>query len=63
MTLLAVSRIIGYITMGVKKVKVYMVTHEGASSKCIGTMKDEEGESLADLRVWLEEKKVLLFEF
>lgn len=43
--------------------KVYTVTHEGASSKCIGTMKDEEGEFLADLRVWVEEKKVLPFEF
>ena len=63
MTLLIGSRIIGYIMMGVKKVKVYTVIHEGASSKCIGTMKGEEGESLVDIRIQLEEKKVLPFEF
>lgn len=49
--------------MGVKKIKVYTVADEVALPKCIGTMKAEEGESLADLRVRLEEKKVLKFEY
>ena len=42
---------------GMKKIKVYTLTDEGASSKCIGTMKGEDGESLADLRVHLRKKK------
>lgn len=46
-----------------KKIKVYTVTHEGAPPKCIGTMKADVGESLADLRVRLEDKKVLNFPF
>lgn len=49
--------------MGMKKIKVYTLTDEGASPKCIGTMKAEDDESLADLRVRLEEKEVLKFEF
>jgi hypothetical protein len=49
--------------MGMKKIKVYTLTDEGSSPKCIGTMKGEDGESLADLRVRLEEKKVLKFDF
>ena len=43
--------------MGMKKIKVYTLTDEGASPKCIRTMKREDGESLPDLRVRLEEKK------
>ena len=46
-----------------KKIKVYTLIDEGASPKCIGTMKGEDGESLADLRVRLEEMKVLEFKF
>ena len=49
--------------MGMKKIKVYTRINEGASPKCIRTMKGEDVESLADLRVRLEEKKVLKFEF
>jgi len=45
------------------KIKVYTLAHEDASSKCIGTMKGEAGESLVDLRICLEEKCVLNFEF
>lgn len=44
--------------MRMKKVKVYTLTYEGASPKCIGTMKDEDWESLAGLRVRLDEKEV-----
>ena len=46
-----------------KKIKVYTLTDEGTAPKCIGTMKGEAGESLADLRLRLEEKKVLNFIF
>ena len=42
-----------------KKIKVYTLTDEGASPKCIGTMKGEDGESLVVLRARLEEMKVL----
>ena len=45
------------------KIKVYTLIDEGASPKCIGIMKREDGESLADLIVRLEEKKVLKFDF
>jgi len=38
-----------------------MFTGEKASSKCIGTMKAGDGESLVDLKVQLEKKKVLKF--
>ena len=41
-----------------KKIKVYILIGEGASPKCIGTMKGEDGESLAYLRMHLEENKV-----
>jgi hypothetical protein len=51
------------LSMGMKIIKVYTFNDEGASPKCIGTMKGEDGEYLADLRVHLEEKKVLNFEF
>jgi hypothetical protein len=43
--------------MGMKKIKVYTLTDEGASPKCMRTTKGEDRESLADLRVRLEEKK------
>lgn len=45
------------------KVKVYTLAHEGAPPKCIGTMKGEFGESLADLKLHLKDKKVLNFWF
>jgi hypothetical protein len=50
-------------SMRMKKIKVYTLTDEGASSKCIETMKREDRESLVDPRVCLEEKRVLKFEF
>ena len=43
--------------MGMKKIKVYTLTVEGASPKCIGIMKGEDGESLVDLRVRLDKIK------
>ena len=49
--------------MGMKKIKVYILIDEGTSPKCTRTMKGEDGESLADLRVRLEENDVLKFEF
>ena len=49
--------------MRLKKIKVSILTDEGASPKCIVTMKGEDGESLADLRVRLKEKKILKFKF
>ena len=49
--------------MGMKKIKVYTLIDKGASPKWIGTMKGEDGESLVDLRVRLEEKKVLKLKF
>ena len=49
--------------MRMKKIKVYTLTDEGTSPKCIGTMKGEDEESLANLKMRLEEKKVLKFEF
>ena len=49
--------------MRMKIIKVYILIDEEASPKCIGTMKREDGESLADLRMRLEENKVLKFEF
>jgi hypothetical protein len=45
------------LVMGMKKIKVYTLTDEGASPKCMRTTKGEDRESLADLRVRLEEKK------
>jgi hypothetical protein len=42
--------------MGMRKIKVYTLIDEGACLKCIGTMKGEDGESLAKLRVHLENK-------
>ena len=44
--------------IGIKKIKVYLLADGGASPKCIGTMKGEDGESLGDLRVRLEENKI-----
>ena len=44
--------------MRMKKIKVNTLTNEGGSPKCNGTMKGEDGESLADLRVRLEKKKI-----
>ena len=41
-----------------KKIKVYTLTNETTSPMCIGTMKGEDGESLVDLRMRLEEMKV-----
>ena len=49
--------------MGMKKIKIYTLINEGASPKCIETMKGEDGESLADLRVRLEEKEKEKIEF
>ena len=49
--------------MGIKEIKVYTLTNEGTSLKCIGTMKGEDGESLVDLSVRLEDKSVSKFEF
>ena len=49
--------------MGMKKIKVYTLTDEGSFPKCIGTMKGEDEESLADLRVCLEEKEILNLNF
>lgn len=46
-----------------KKIKLYTLTDEGASPKCIGTMKGEDGDFLANLGVRLEEKKFVNFEF
>jgi len=40
-----------------------IVTAEEASPKCIGIVKAKDGESLADLQVHLEQKKVLKFNF
>ena len=45
------------------EIKVYTLSDEWVSPKRIGTMKGEDGESLANLRVRLEESKVLKFEF
>ena len=45
------------------KIKVYTLTHEDLTPKCIGTIKGEAGESLADLRLHFEEKQVLHFPF
>ena len=59
----ALAEICSHNFMGVKKIKVYIVTDKAALPKCIGTMKAEEGESLAHLRVRQEEKKVLKFEY
>ena len=39
-----------YFGMGMKKIKVYILIDGGASIECIGAMKGEDGESLADLR-------------
>ena len=44
------------------KTKVYTFINERLFPKCIGTMKGEDGESLADLRMRLEKMKVLKFE-
>ena len=49
--------------MGMKKIKIYTRINEGASPKCIETMKGEDGESLVDLRVRLEEKEKEKIEF
>ena len=49
--------------MGMKKIKVYSLSDEGAPPKCIGTIKGEDGESLANIKVHLEEFKVLKFGF
>ena len=38
---------------GMKKIKVYTFTDEGASPKCIKIMKGDDEESLDDLRVHL----------
>ena len=46
-----------------RKIEVYILTDEWTSSKCIGTMKGEDEESLVSLRVRLEEKKIFKFEF
>lgn len=46
-----------------KKIKVFTLTHESAPPKCIGTMKSDNGETLAALRVRLEEKKVFNFPY
>lgn len=45
------------------KIKLYTLTDEDATPKCIGTMKAAMEESLADLRKQFEEKKVLNFTF
>lgn len=42
--------------MRIKKIKVCTLTNKGASPKYIGTMKREDGESFANLRVHPEEK-------
>ena len=49
--------------MGMKKMKVYTLTDEVAPPKCIETMNGKDGESLADLRVRLEECKFWKFIF
>lgn len=51
------------ITMTAKKIKLFILSGEEGAPKCIGTMKAEDGELLADLRVRLEEKKVLKFDY
>jgi len=38
------------------KIKVFTLANKTATLKCIGSMKGEAGESLADLQVCLEEK-------
>ena len=43
--------------MGMKEIKVYTLIDEGTSPKCIGTMRGEDGKSLANLRLRLEEEK------
>lgn len=45
------------------KIRVFTLTNEEATPKCIGTMKAEVGESLADRRLRFEEKQVLNFRF
>ena len=44
-----------------KKILVHTHSDEGASLKCIGTIKGEDGETLADLRVRLQENVYNLF--
>jgi hypothetical protein len=43
--------------MATKKIEVYILIDEGTSPKCIGTMKGEDGKSLANLRMRSEEGK------
>lgn len=45
------------------EIKVYTLTCKDAAAKRIGTMKGELEKSLANLRVRLEEKQVLDFQF
>ena len=45
------------------KIKVYTLAHEDSPPKCIGTVKGEAGESLANLKLRFEQKKVLNFQF
>ena len=49
--------------MRMKKIKVYTLINERESSKCIGIVKGEDRESLAELRMCLEDQKILKFEF
>jgi hypothetical protein len=46
--------------MRMKNIKVYALTGEGASPKCIRTMKGKDGKSLVGLKVRLEEKYLQL---
>ena len=45
------------------KIKVYTLAYEDLSPKCIGTVKGETGEFLANLRLRFEQKQVLNFQF
>lgn len=52
-----------YFGMRMKKIKVYKFIDEGACPKYIGIMKGDDGESLTNLRMCPNEKKVLKFGF